>query len=87
MKKTTDFKKLVLGSAGRKKTGKWAVLGLHGGEEGKQWQHGKQIVNEAAVQIRKAESNIKDEAAQQINRLGKVSSSDKNRLLGKLRKL
>ncbi len=61
----------------RVKKGKWSVLGIHGGAEGKQWQKGKRIVSRAKTQTRV----IKNKAQSKVLKLGKLNANDKRRLL------
>jgi hypothetical protein len=61
----------------RVKKGRWSVLGIHGGVEGKQWQKGKRIVSRAKVQTR----TVKSKAQTKILKLGKLKADDKRRLL------
>lgn len=68
----------------RRKSGAWAVLGLHGGKEGKEWQKGKVIVRTAKNNIDLAVRAKTQEAMERIEKL-RISASDKDRLMRLLR--
>ena len=71
----------------RKKVGKWAVLGLHGGQEGEQWTKGKKAVAGAAGELRTAEHGIKAKYMSRISRLGKLNRDDKQRLINEIERM
>ena len=83
----TDFKKLVLGNAGRKKVGKWAILGIHGGEEGKDWQKGKSAVAKAQGELGQSYHKIKAKYVGKVQRLQHLNGKDKQKLINQIEEL
>jgi hypothetical protein len=71
----------------RKKDGKWAILGLHGGKEGTQWTRGKHLVSKTAGDIRAAKNGIKAQNIQKIAKMSKLNAGDKQTLISEIERL
>ena len=65
----------------RKKTGKWAAFGFHGGKEGEQWSKGKKAVASAEAELKTAKHGIKAKYMSRVAHLGKLSKNDKEGLI------
>lgn len=83
-RQTKEMDNLVYGKKLRYRKGEWNILGIiHGGEEGKQWQAGKNLVRRAHSEI----MGTKAKANSRISRMNKVSASDKKKLMDEIKRL
>lgn len=69
------------------KTGRWAILGIHGGTEGKQWTRAKRYVSKASGDLHAAKNGIKATYIGKISKMGQLNAMDKQSLIHQIERM